>query len=102
MNCQSYHFFTVISNKTRWKIINTLYTSDQFVKDICKGVNEEQSKVSHSLKVLADCNIVFSERQGKYIKYSLNKKTIRPLIKLLNEHISEFCKGQCKLLKECK
>lgn len=97
MNCASYHFFTVISNETRWKIINSLYASDTFVTDICNDINEEQSKVSHNLKILLECKVVFSERQGKFIKYSLNKKTIKPLIKILNEHMKEFCGGKCKI-----
>ncbi|MDD4049784.1 MAG: metalloregulator ArsR/SmtB family transcription factor [Candidatus ainarchaeum sp.] len=96
MNCASYYFFTVISNETRWKIINSLYASDKFVTDICKDINEEQSKVSHNLKILLECNVVFSQRQGKYIKYSLNKKTIKPLIKILNDHMRDFCDGKCK------
>ncbi|NCC71666.1 transcriptional regulator [bacterium] len=78
-------------------MINSLYTSDKFVLDICKEINEEQSKVSHNLKILLDCRIVFSERKGKYILYSLNKKTIKPLIKLINEHKDEFCNGKCNL-----
>jgi len=97
MNCESYHFFTVISNKTRWKIISSLYNKDKTVSEICKDINEEQSKVSHNLKTLADCNIVFSKRKGKYIIYTLNKKTIRPLVKHIEKHKQEFCKGTCAL-----
>ena len=96
MNCKSYHFFNVISNETRWKIINSLYDSEKYVSDICKDINEEQSKVSHNLKILLECNVVFSQREGKFIKYSLNKKTIKPLVKILNSHMIEFCGGKCK------
>jgi ArsR family transcriptional regulator len=96
MNCKSYYFFNVISNETRWKIINSLYDSEKYVSDICKDINEEQSKVSHNLKILLECNVVFSQREGKFIKYSLNKKTIKPLIKILNTHMQDFCGGKCK------
>jgi ArsR family transcriptional regulator, arsenate/arsenite/antimonite-responsive transcriptional repressor len=97
MNCKSYHFFNVMANETRWKIINSLFESDKYVSDICKDISEEQSKVSHNLKILLNCSIVFSKREGKYIKYSLNKETIKPLIKLINIHTKEFCKGKCSL-----
>jgi DNA-binding transcriptional ArsR family regulator len=100
MNSKSYHFFYIISNKTRWKIVNSLYNSDKYVTQICKDINEEQSKISHSLKLLSKCKIVFSERQGKYIKYSLNKKTIVPLITILKEHMKEFCNNKCKYTQE--
>jgi len=97
MNCKSYHFFNVISNQTRWKIINSLFKKDKYVQEICKDINEEQSKVSHNLKILSDCRIVFSQREGKFIKYSLNKKTIKPILKLLNDHMKEFCDGKCNV-----
>jgi len=96
MNCKSYYFFNVISNETRWKIINSLYKSEKYVSEICKDINEEQSKVSHNLKILLGCSVVFSEREGKFIKYSLNKKTIKPLVKILNNHMKDFCGGTCK------
>ena len=97
MKCESYYFFTVISNKTRWKIIYSLYEKDKTVTDICNDINEEQSKVSHNLKTLSECKIVFSKRKGKYIIYTLNKKTIKPLIKHIEKHRLEFCKGTCSL-----
>ena len=100
MNCNSYHFFKVISNNTRWIIIDTLYYKDLCVNDICNITKIEQSKVSHSLKVLADCNIVFKKRSGKQIIYSLNTKTIKPILKILETHQDNFCKGNCKLCKK--
>lgn len=99
MKCESYHFFTVISNKTRWKIITSLYKSKKTVTEICNDVNEEQSKVSHNLKKMSDCRVVFQERKGKFIYYSLNKKTITPLVKHIENHVTHFCNGECKLKK---
>ncbi|MCK9292952.1 MAG: metalloregulator ArsR/SmtB family transcription factor [archaeon] len=100
MKCKSYFLFNVLSNKTRWKIINSLYLSDKFVQDICKDIDEEQSKVSHNLKTLSNCNIVFSKREGKYIKYSLNKETIKPLVEIVNKHTANFCKGKCNITEK--
>ena len=97
MSCNSYLFFTVISNQTRWTIINVLYSNDMCVNDISLSTNIEQSKVSHALKLLADCNVVFKRRSGKQIIYSLNKKTIVPILKILDEHQDSFCNGKCKI-----
>jgi DNA-binding transcriptional ArsR family regulator len=96
MNCKSYKFFTVISNETRWAIIHSLYSSDKCVSEICKDIKEEQSKISHNLKLLQECKVVFAKRKGKQMIYSLNKKTIKPLITLLERHMSYFCDGKCK------
>ncbi|MFA5745908.1 MAG: metalloregulator ArsR/SmtB family transcription factor [archaeon] len=102
MKCLSYNFFGVISNKTRWKIIKLLYKSEKTVSEISTITGEEQSKVSHSLKQLLNCNIVFSKRQGKNIIYSLNKKTIKPLVKIVNQHTKDFCKNKCCKKEEKK
>jgi ArsR family transcriptional regulator, lead/cadmium/zinc/bismuth-responsive transcriptional repressor len=100
MNCNTYKFFEVISNKTRWKIINCLYNSDKHVNEICKEINIEQSIISHNLKQLLNCNIVFNKRNGKKIIYSLNKKTIRPILDILEKHKNTFCSVNCPYKKQ--
>ena len=88
MKCSSY-FFNVISNKTRWKIISSLYEKEKIVNDICKDIKEEQSKVSHSLKILLDCNFVFYEKEDATKKYYLNKKTVKPLLDIVQKRMKE-------------
>jgi len=96
MNCPSYNlFFETISNKTRLKIIESLIKGEKSVNEICKAVNEEQSKVSHNLKKLADCNFLDVKSEGKQRIYSLNKDTITPILKLVEKHVSMHCKGGC-------
>jgi len=102
MKCKSYDFFSVVGNKTRWKIIKALYKHEMTVSQICETLEEEQSKVSHSLRTLLDCNVVFSKRQGKNIIYSLNKKTIKPLVRIVNQHAKDFCKTKCCRKEEKK
>lgn len=94
MKCSSY-FFNVISNKTRWKIIESLYEKEKIVNDICKDIKEEQSKISHNLKILLDCNFVFYEKEGTKKKYYLNKKTMKPLLDIVQKHMKDFCKNEC-------
>jgi len=100
MKCSSYYFFTVISNKTRWNIIDALYVRDLSVNEISETTKIEQSKVSHALKTLYECGIVFSKRKGKQKIYTLNKKTIRPILKILETHMTSFCDGHCKMSKK--
>jgi ArsR family transcriptional regulator, lead/cadmium/zinc/bismuth-responsive transcriptional repressor len=99
MKCSSY-FFNVISNKTRWKIINSLYDSEKCVKDICTNINEEQSKVSHNLKILFDCNFVFYKKKGTRKTYYLNKKTVVPLLDTMKKHMKEFCNKNCVIKRK--
>ena len=97
MICKSYNlFFETIGNKTRLKILELLFERPMSVTEICKALNEEQSKISHNLKCLADCNFVDIKKEGKKRIYSLNKKTIIPLMKLVEKHVRCYCGKVCR------
>ncbi len=98
MKCISYNkFFEVIAGKTRLKIIESLSSSDLSVKDICDATGEEQSKVSHNLRILSDCHFVEQKKDGKKRIYSLNEETIVPIIDLVNRHVRANCKKDCHM-----
>ena len=92
MKCISYkNFFDVFANDTRMKIIDTLNNQDLCVTDIAKEIGMEQSKISHALKVLLKCNFVSWKQEGKKRIYSLNSKTIRPLLRTVETHVRTYC-----------
>jgi len=97
MTCNQYYkFFETIAHKSRWRILEALASKPLTVTEICAALKEEQSKVSHNLKKLSDCNVLTVEQIGKRRRYSLNKDTILPLIKLVGKHVEIHCK-KCKL-----
>lgn len=103
MNYESfYRFFEVIGNQTRLKIISTLISQSLSVGQICETIKEEQSKVSHNLKILSECNIVKSIRDGKKNIYSINSTTIKPILNLVEEHVNNSCNGQCHMCTKRK
>ena len=60
MKCPSYNvFFETIANKTRIQILETLEKSAMSVSEICKKLNQEQSKISHNLKIPMADSIIF-------------------------------------------
>lgn len=92
-----YHlFFSNLANELRMDIILALRGSPLGVSEIAEKLNQEQSKVSHALTSLKSCNVVEAERDGKKMIYSLNKKTINPILDLIDAHAKTFCKGNCK------
>jgi ArsR family transcriptional regulator, zinc-responsive transcriptional repressor len=96
MKNNSYNvFFSNFSNKTRIKIISLLEENPSSVGRISKKINEEQSKVSHHLKKLKQCNIVEVEIKGKERIYSLNKKTVIPLLNIVKKHTKTECCSNC-------
>lgn len=95
-NYNTYHFFfRNLSNSLKSKIIAELRQGDKSVSQIIKNTGMEQSKVSHALASLRTCSLVNSKIFGKQRIYSLNKKTLLPILKIIDKHKKEFCKN-CK------
>ncbi len=100
MKCPSYNlFFETISPRIRIKILELLRNKPMSVTEIASALNEEQSKISHSLKKLTDCHFLDVKQQGKKRIYSLNKETTVPLIKLVEKHVKKFCCKECRMKK---
>ncbi len=92
MKCPSYvDFFETISQKTRLEIVLLLNKGPLSVTEISNLTNNEQSNISHNLKKLSECKIITSQRKGKNMIYTLNKKTIIPILKLVDKHVKMNC-----------
>jgi DNA-binding transcriptional ArsR family regulator len=96
MKNSTYHiFFTNLANPLRIDIVTLLKDKEKNVTEISKLLGVEQSKVSHALSSLKCCNIVEAKQKGKKRIYSLNKKTVVPMLKLIDKHAKTFCGGKC-------
>ncbi|MDO8516547.1 MAG: metalloregulator ArsR/SmtB family transcription factor [Nanoarchaeota archaeon] len=88
-------FFTNLANSLKIDIILSLRQKDKNVGEISNELGVEQSKVSHALASLKLCNIVSVKQNGKERIYSLNKKTILPMLNLIDKHAKDYCKCKC-------
>lgn len=96
MSKNTYHlFFTNLANELKISIIISLRKKSKNVTELSKDLEIEQSKISHALASLRCCNIVNVEQKGKQRVYSLNKKTIIPMLDLIDKHAKTHCKGKC-------
>jgi len=84
-------FFGTLANNNRLKIINLLRKGSKCVDEISKELNFNQTTVSHNLKRLLHCGFVFVEKKGKKRSYTLNKKTIKPLMNMIDNHMHGYC-----------
>ena len=84
-------FFGTLSSEPRLKIINLLRKNKRNVSEIIEELKMDQTAVSHDLARLKQCGFVKSEVDKKYRYYSLNEKTIKPLMEMIDEHMSQFC-----------
>ena len=89
-------FFRNLANPLRVSIISELKKNESSVGDLSERLKVEKSKLSHALKSLKSCNIVDFKQEGKQRIYFLNKKTIIPMLELIDKHSKMFCSGNCK------
>ncbi|RMD65746.1 ArsR family transcriptional regulator [Candidatus Pacearchaeota archaeon] len=89
-------FLTTLRNKTRLAIIQALSTGPKNVMQLTRELGVHQTTVSHGLRRLLDCGFVFVKKNGKERVYKLNERTIKPLAKLMERHVKNYCsKGKC-------
>lgn len=63
------------------------------VSGLAEALGQEQSMVSHNLKLLEGCHFISSERHGKEKYVSLNREIIEPLFELVEEYSEAYCKA---------
>ncbi|HIH37769.1 winged helix-turn-helix transcriptional regulator [Candidatus Woesearchaeota archaeon] len=85
-------FFGTLANQVRLEIIEFLSQGTKNVTSIVEALPYEQSTVSHSLKRLEECGFVTVKRKGKERYYELNNATIKPLLKMMHQHMDAYCK----------
>lgn len=92
-----HRFFGNLANPTRLAAIEQLTQKPMSVGELATALGQEQSMISHNLKPLLDCNLLFVKTQGKKHIYSLNHETLDPLIKIIETHAQKFCPtgGKC-------
>lgn len=78
-----------INHKLRQQIIRLLEENKRMnVTDIYVKLRLEQSVASQHLAILRRANIVRTERQGKFIHYSLNEKRIADIARFVNNLVN--------------
>ena len=66
-----------LSDKTRFRILKEITDKKYYTCGDCEEIVElSQPAVSHHLKILLDANLLNSEKNGRFVLVSLNKKTL--------------------------
>jgi DNA-binding transcriptional ArsR family regulator len=92
MKSKCHLFFETLGTRLKIDIILKLKESPSNVNELSKELNQERSKVSHALISLLECGFVHVKKEGKNRVYFLNKKTILPLLNLVEKHVKLYCK----------
>ncbi len=84
-------FFQSLANETRMQMLDLLAKrGPTSVSEICSELGLEQTLASHNLKCLTFCGLVTPSREGKSRVYSINEKTVLPILKIADDHLRAY------------
>ncbi|MGN0739171.1 MAG: ArsR/SmtB family transcription factor [Treponema sp.] len=66
-----------LGDENRLKIIDLLTQGEQCACRLLEKFNITQPTLSHHIKILSECGLVKSRRDGKWTHYSINCETFR-------------------------
>ena len=75
--------FKALSDPTRRKILRLLREEDLTAGEIARHFPTSWASVSHHLGVLKEAGSVIAEREGQYIRYSLNATVLQEVLQHL-------------------
>ncbi len=64
--------FKALSDETRLRIYLLLLQVELCVCELVNILNMEQSRISHSVRILKEAGLVVNRREGKWIIYAVN------------------------------
>ncbi|WP_346870732.1 MULTISPECIES: metalloregulator ArsR/SmtB family transcription factor [unclassified Clostridium] len=77
--------FKALADETRLKIINMLTESEELCAcKILENFNITQPTLSYHMKILTDSGLVLGNKDGSWMKYTLNSERITELKRFLN------------------
>jgi len=85
--------FKALADETRLRIIRIFLNGNYNVNEILFVIGGKQSNISHHLKILQDCDLIISKKEGAHVFYRLNlfdEKNISELINIIRKNEKEF------------
>ncbi len=72
--------FQALSDPTRRKILTDLKSGPKTAGELAAQFELTAATVSHHLSVLRESGLIWSEKQGKYVRYELNTSVVDELL----------------------
>ena len=86
-------FFRGFADSSRLSIIEALREGPLTVGEIVEETGLSQPNASNHLRCLADCGLVASERDGRYVRYELSDPRVEELIALAEGLLADVARG---------
>ncbi len=72
--------FKALNDKTRRQILELLKEKDMNAGEIADRFNMSKPSISHHLDILKRADLITGEKQGQFVKYSLNTSILEDLL----------------------
>jgi len=82
--------FKALSDETRLRIYLLLLQGELCVCELVNILNIEQSRISHSVRILKEASLIVNRREGKWIIYAVNPE-------MENNRMIQSLKNELKL-----
>lgn len=83
------HLFQALNDPTRREILKLLKNGDLTAGEIAMRFDISKPSISHHLDILFRANLVGKERDGQYIRYSLNTTALESAANWMFELINK-------------
>ena len=75
--------FKALSDETRIRLLKLLQQRELCVCELMQALDMTQSRISRNLGILKDAGLVQDRRDGLWVHYSLNEKSMQKLKKVI-------------------
>lgn len=82
-------FFQTLADPTKFRITNALREREKSVSALQNELHLEQTRLSHSLRLLKERGFVHSHREGKQQVYTV-QSTMRQLLSMMDTHVKRY------------
>lgn len=81
---ENYKIIKALSDVNRMMIINNLSGGEMCACKLLEKFNITQPTLSHHMKILSECELVISRKEGKWTHYSLNMDRVEQFQKFIS------------------
>ena len=80
-NLNEVDLFKALGDETRLNILDMLSCGELCACELTEGLNLSQPTISHHMKILQGVELVIGRKNGKWMHYSINKRTKRRAVR---------------------
>ena len=85
--------WSALADPTRRKILELLSTGDMVAGDIADNFNMAKPSVSHHLNILKNADLIYGEKSGQNIIYSINTTVFQDMMRTLSKLFNKSEEG---------